>query len=319
MNQGMETLALGLTPLARNLFAKSSGNTIGLALCLALVPAGTGKAAEPAPNARVGAYAKHVGGKIVYYYQVTNRSPLDIVAVSIGRDTRSDEDPANDIWELSELPAGWNPKLGIPAANSGSPTGWRISMTAPAEESKTHAINWEISNVKSPVIASGQTQTKMNIALDKADASYLTSHAVVTFADGPAAPKDSYVSVTVPVESLDNAPPILEVTVAPGTIWPADDRHVPVNVTFPTRTDNYDNLPQISLESVTASEPLESDDIRDASYGLDDRHLRLRARYAGNADRIYTVTYSATDASGNQTIASGTVTVPVSAPPASQN
>lgn len=288
-------------------------------LCLVLAPAGTGVAAEPDSKVRVGAYARHVGGKIVYYYQVTNRGPLDIVAVSIGRDSMNDEDPANDIWELSELPSGWNPKLGIPAANSGSPTGWRVSMTVPAEGSKTHAVTWEIAGIKSPVIGRGQTQTKMSIALDKADATYLTGHALVTFAQGAAAPKDTHVSVTVPIEPLDRTPPVLEVAASPAAILPADGRHVPVNVSFATREDNYDNLPQIRLESVTANEPLEPDDVRDASYGLDDRHLRLRARYSGNSNRIYTITYSATDASGNQTVASGTVTVPVTAPSASHD
>lgn len=286
-------------------------------MVLTFVPGGIGMAAEPALNAKVGAYARHVGSKIAYYYRVTNRSQLDIVAVSIGHDTLNDDDPGNDVWELSELPSGWNPKLGIPSASSSSPTGWRVSMATPAEESTTHAITWEIIKSKSPVISSGQTQAKMSIALDKADPSYLTGHALVTFSDGPAATaaKDSPVSLTVPIEPIDGTPPAVAVTLTPNTISSPDNRHVPVNVTFATKEDDYDSLPEIKLESIIANEPLEQGDIRDASYGLDDRHLRLRAKRNGSTDRVYTVTYSATDASGNQAIASATITV-TAMPPA---
>jgi hypothetical protein len=76
-----------------------------------------------------------------------------------------------------------------------------------------------------------------------------------------------------------------------------------------TIKDDYDRMPEIKLESITANEPLEANDIRDASFGLDDRYFKFRAESKSTAGRIYTVTYSATDASGNQTTASATVTV----------
>lgn len=334
---------LRLTGLTRKIF----GQSFWLVLGLTFASAGTSMGAEPAVPAssvKVGVYAKHVGNKIVYHYRVFNNSQHDITAVSIGYNTMNDEDPVNDVWELTELPSGWNPKLGIPAANSNSPTGWRVSMTTPGniptlgnmptpgEESKTHAITWEIVNNKSPVLASGQTTAKMSISLDKVDINYLTGHALVTFSDDslaavsrgtPAAvTKDSPTAVTkspplnitVPIELLDTIPPTLTVTLTPNTIWSPDNKHIPVNVTFAKKEDNFDNLPEIKLESITANEALEPDDIRDASYGLDDRYLRLRAKHNGDTDRIYTVIYSATDASGNQTTASATVTVPAVAP-----
>lgn len=324
----------------------------GLALGLTFASAGIGAEPEPPPPARVGVYAKHVGSKIVYYYRVTNKSKQDITAVSIGYNTGNDEYPGNDTWELTELPSGWNPKIGIPATSSNSPTGWRVSMTtpgempAPEEGIKTHAITWEIINNKSPVIGSWQTMAKMSIALDKADVNYLTGHALVTFSDDSAAAKKDTraaisrgapavakgtpaaettgtpapvtksppLNITVPIEVLDTSPPTIIVNTTPGTIWSADDKHIPVNVTFATKEDDFDNLPEMRLESITANEPLEPDDIRDASYGLDDRYLRLRAKHSGSTDRIYTVIYSATDASGNQTTASATITVPATAP-----
>jgi endo-1,4-beta-xylanase len=54
-----------------------------------------------------------------------------------------------------------------------------------------------------------------------------------------------------------------------------------------------------------------SDDIQGASYGTDDRQFLLRAERSGTGSgRIYTVTYSATDASGNATETTDEVTVP---------
>lgn len=296
---------------------KLFGKTFGLALGLTLAPAGSGMAAEPPGTpVKVGVYAKHAGNKIVYHYRVVNRSQQDITAVTIGYDTGNDEYPGNDAWELTELPSGWNIKFGIPSTSSNSPMGWRVTMTTPGEESKTHAITWETINDKSPVLAAGQSQAKMSIALDKADTNYLIGHALVTFSAGSAATgtKGSPVNLTVPIEPLDNTPPTLTVTLTPNTIWSEDNKYIPINVTFATKEDDYDNLPEIKLESITANEPLEPDDIRDASYGLDDRYLRLRSKHNDSADRIYTVIYSATDASGNQSLASATVTVPATAP-----
>ncbi len=78
--------------------------------------------------------------------------------------------------------------------------------------------------------------------------------------------------------------------------------------------DDYDPDPEpaIKLESITASEALADGDIQDVQLGTDDRSFSLAAKRAGNnmAGRIYTITYSATDASGNKVTASATATVP---------
>jgi hypothetical protein len=76
--------------------------------------------------------------------------------------------------------------------------------------------------------------------------------------------------------------------------------------------DDYDPQPEIKLESITANEPMNKDDIQDAQIGTDDRQFKLKAERDGKnkTGRIYTVTYSATDATGNKAIASATVVVP---------
>jgi hypothetical protein len=147
----------------------------------------------------------------------------------------------------------------------------------------------------------------MSVSLDKADSNYMTGHALITFSDGGTS------NLTVPIERLDNIPPSLVVNLSPNTILLQENKFVAVNATFTTK-DDYDRTPEIKLESITANEPLETDDIRDANIGLDDRYLKFRATSKNPAGRIYTVIYSATDASGNQTIASATVTVITKAP-----
>ena len=256
-------------------------------------------------QAAVGVYAQHAGGKIIYHYRVTNNSAQNITAVVIGRNNQNDGNPDNDVNELVELPAGLNSKLGIPSTSATSPTGWRVSVIAP-EENQTHAITWEPLNDRSPKLGAGQTASKMSIAVDKADNHYLSSHALITFADG------NPVNITVPLERLDNTPPSLTVILSPDKLTSQNSKLVAINTSFLIR-DDYDRMPEIKLESITANEPLSANDIRDASFGLDDRYFKFLAESKNMAGRIYTVTYSATDGSGNQALASATVTVAAAA------
>lgn len=269
---------------------------------MAFADVGISSANNPPPAAvSVGVYARHSGGKIIYHYRVVNRSQQNIVAVTIGRDNQNDANPNNDVNELLNLPAGWNSKLGIPAASANSPTGWRVSVIAP-EDKATHAIAWETMNDRSPMILTGQTINKMSISLDSPDNNYLSAHALITFADG------NPVNLTVPIDRLDITPPTLTVILTPETLVPQGDKLVAIKASFIVK-DDYDRFPEIKLESITANEPLEAGDIRDVSIGLDDRYFKFLAKSNSPAGRIYTVTYSATDASGNQAIASATVTV----------
>jgi hypothetical protein len=260
------------------------------------------------PLAVVGVYARHSGGKIVYHYRVTNYSQANIIGVTIGHDEQNDGNPNNDVNELHDLPSGWNAKLGIPSTSSNSPTGWRVSVIAP-EDNVAHALAWGVMNDHSPQIRTGQTMNRMSVSLDNPDNSYLSCHALVTFSDGEP------INLTVPVDQLDVTPPSLIVILSPDTLVSQSNKLVAIKAKFILR-DDYDRMPEIKLESITANEFLEPNDIRDASYGLDDRYFKLLAASKSMGGRIYTVTYSATDASGNQTIASATVTVttPVAAP-----
>ena len=117
--------------------------------------------------------------------------------------------------------------------------------------------------------------------------------------------------IFAPIEKQDTLPPTLSVSVSPATLWPPNEKLIPITVTL-TVKDDYDPQPEIKLESITANETLEKDDIKEAKIGTDDRSFSLAAKREGSnkAGRIYTITYSATDASGNKATASTSVIVP---------
>jgi len=84
-------------------------------------------------------------------------------------------------------------------------------------------------------------------------------------------------------------------------------------------TDKCDPNPTVRLVSIKSSEPSNgvgdgstSEDIQ-ATFGTDERTFLLRAKRSGAGDGwVYTVTYEASDASGNKTTRQATVTVPKS-------
>lgn len=272
-------------------------------LCLAVAayaPA-THAAAAKTPNVAVDSYAQHTGDRITYHYYVANRTPSNVVSFAVGRDSRKDADPGNDIYELQEHPSGWNLKFGIPAASYNGPTGWRLNLLPPDEEEPPYAIAWEPLNDRSPKFAAGQSVGKFSVTLDKADPNYLTGQALIML-DG-----ETPTSMSAPIRSLDHTPPVLSVTLSPNILPMQNDKPMAINASF-TVQDDYDKMPQIRLESITAAESV-TDEILDANPGLDDRYFKIRTNKENESKRTYIVTYSATDASGNQAMAAATITV----------
>jgi hypothetical protein len=283
-----------------NLFAtKRKRRLAGLAALM--VVASVLSLAQAAPPVSVKVYGQHVGAKVIYNYRVINTGAESISSVWIGHDNKSDRDVNNDVWELSELPSGWDFYAGIPASSVSTPSGWRAYVIT-LEESAVHAVAWEVIDDNSPRIAPGQTLTGMSVVLDKADDRYRTGHAHVKFS--------GQYPISVPLEPDDTISPNLTMTVSPTRLQATAGTLVTVTATL-TIQDDYDPAPEIKLESITANEPLSVGDISGATFGTDDRQFQLRdvKVTAGTTGRIYTVTYSATDASGNKATASATVSV----------
>jgi hypothetical protein len=276
--------------------------------------------------------AVHYGGNIQFSYQVSNQTQArGIISVSIGNRGEQPPDPVypgNAQPELTIYPAGsyWqrmpdqgdsqNVTLRLGGTYT-SPPGWIAEIMSYGETSN-FSVDWnrDLNGTKiSPAIQPGQTfnfgvtvpfNDDPRSPYSMSDLAYLIGHFTVRFNDNekPA----TYTGSIVPI---DTTPPTLSLTLTPATLWPPNDKLVPVTATI-TVKDDYDPEPEIKLESITANELLDAHDIQDAQFVTDDRSFSLAAKRAGNnmAGRIYTVTYSATDASGNKATASAIVTVP---------
>lgn len=271
-------------------------------LCLTMAPLMLAQA-----SGIVKVYGRHVGGQVLYNYQIINNSPNRIAAARIGWDTQNDNNPDNDGPELASLPAGWDSRVhgaALPPGTFTVPTGWGAEVVL-QEETLLRAIEFGIiNNDHSFDIKPGETLTGLSVTLPKADSSYLSSHVLMLYSDGY--PKNR----TVPIERLDTTSPSLTVTISPARLRATVGDLVTVTATV-TTTDDYDPSPEIKLESITANEPFAAGDVVGAVIGTDDRQFQLRDVKVpkGSAGRIYTITYLATDASGNRTTKSATVSV----------
>ena len=111
------------------------------------------------------------------------------------------------------------------------------------------------------------------------------------------------------------APTFDVVSVTPNVLWPANHKYVAVTANV-TVSDNFDQNPVVELVSITSNEPdngLGDGDTANDIVIVDDFHFKLRAERSGKGDgRVYTITYKVTDACGNSTVQSVTVTVPKS-------
>jgi hypothetical protein len=111
----------------------------------------------------------------------------------------------------------------------------------------------------------------------------------------------------------EGVPPELEVTVTPDMLWPPNHKYVNVIATV-VANDGFDSNPAVELVSVTSDEPdegLDDEDVPNDIVIVGDYAFQLRAERWDEGDgRTYTITYQVTDACGNSTLASATVTVP---------
>lgn len=149
----------------------------------------------------------------------------------------------------------------------------------------------------------------------------LGSHDVtLTVDDGNGGMASDDVLITVE----DQTPPVIETLVAsPAVLWPPNHELVPIAVQV-VATDNC-GTPVVTLTSIVMNEGEESDTY-DPEFDtvLGDGHtpddivvdaggnILLRAERSGTGTgRVYTIEYTATDAAGNSTSGSTTVTVPL--------
>lgn len=120
-------------------------------------------------------------------------------------------------------------------------------------------------------------------------------------------------SDNVTVNVIDTTPPQINATAAISVLWPPNHKYVEVKINA-TAFDVCDPSPKITLVSVTSNEP--DNGIGDGNTVNDiviinDFTFSLRAERSGAGEgRIYTITYKATDVSGNFAMVSVTIEVP---------
>ncbi|MCJ8014215.1 discoidin domain-containing protein [Paenibacillus sp. KQZ6P-2] len=109
---------------------------------------------------------------------------------------------------------------------------------------------------------------------------------------------------------IDKTGPNLTVQLDPVTLWPANHKMVKVNATLDV-SDSLSGIASVVLTSITSNEPESEEGDIQARIGSEDTSFSLRAERSGEGTgRIYTITYTATDKAGNQTVATATVSVP---------
>jgi hypothetical protein len=112
-------------------------------------------------------------------------------------------------------------------------------------------------------------------------------------------------------EWADSTPPALNLSPDPSTLWPPNQKLVPVTISV-TVTDDQDPSAEVRLLSITCDDGCDTaQDVAGATLHADDRDFELRAERLGTGSgRTYTITYSATDVAGNIGTATTTVVVP---------
>jgi endo-1,4-beta-xylanase len=113
---------------------------------------------------------------------------------------------------------------------------------------------------------------------------------------------------------LDKTAPTLNILLDKTTLFPANHKMVPISAAIHT-SDAESGIHSVVLTSITSNETIQSDDIQNANYN---KHItgntdsfKLRAERLGTGnERVYTITYTATDKAGNVITKSVEVSVP---------
>jgi hypothetical protein len=122
---------------------------------------------------------------------------------------------------------------------------------------------------------------------------------------------------TVMITVQDTTPPVVTLKLSPPVLWPPNHKMRDIHATLEI-VEECDPEPVIEIVSVTSNEPDNGlgdgdteNDIQGVEVGTADMDFALRAERQGMGNnRLYTVVYRVTDASGNATEAEATVTVP---------
>jgi hypothetical protein len=242
--------------------------------------------------ATVTVYKQVLPSSVTYTYSVTNNGEYPITGVSIGFDYYHGTSELGGTLPINALRA---------------PTSWTGRIIT-LEESANFELRWE--TISQNALLPGQTITGFRVTLPQEDQRYVNSHWTVIVQGSPTFASSLLQQVATP--PLDTVPPQVSVSVSPAKMWPPNNKMVEIHATV-TAIDDQDPNPAVRLVSIACNEcPNPDTDIEGADIGTDDRVFSVRAARLGQRKdgRVYTVTYSATDTSGNTATAQAQVVVP---------
>jgi len=131
-----------------------------------------------------------------------------------------------------------------------------------------------------------------------------------TFSDGKG---NAATQIQIVIVKDVTPPNIQSVTATPNSLWPPNHKMVPVTVAVST-LDNCSGAPVCRISSVSSNEPVNGTGDGDTAPDWEitgNLTVNLRAERSGSGNgRVYTITVACTDASGNSSTKTTTVTVP---------
>ena len=258
-----------------------------------------------AASVRVKVFEKIDSNGATYSYRVENGIDKPIVGLRVGFDYLHGE------AQLHALPVGWTFEQGLSPSSATSPQGWTPRLVT-TEESTLVDMEWSSDGGSQFDIGAGATATGFSVRLPAASSEYRTKNFDVILSNSTHVYGALETDTEPPPPPSDTTPPTLSVTLSPAVVWPPNHKLVAINAAINV-SDDTDPNPAVRLVSITCNEPIDpAADIADAAFGTYDRQFSLRADRTGQRKegRVYTVTYSATDAAGNRTTATATVTIP---------
>ncbi len=277
-----------------------------------IIPLLTMFVTEPAESAdapvRILAHATHQNGEVVYQYEIINRadSGINVTELHIGERSMSTDSPTTYFYspapttpeEIGGFLLDIRPHTSV--VQMVAPSGWYIDTYGDTGE-------WlpndpiAISVGPRPTLGPGQSGS-VSVRLSGRVDSMIDTY----FALSPSGGTGYYGGR---VERKDLSAPELTAKMSPDSVSKASGATIKVQAIL-TATDDYDPKPEIKLESIAASVPVSPSEIKDATFGADDRLFMLPVKKDSTGKPVvYTITYSATDGTGNKATQSATVTL----------
>jgi hypothetical protein len=262
--------------------------------------------AQSQPPVVITAKGQHYGGRVVYSYEVTNRSGVPLRRFLLGHLLPTNVDGAA---QLSVVPrSGSSRSLWLPPETASRPPGWGALLSFP-DESATFAIEWIEGNywaeqrpravaggnlpfqsAGAQPIASGMTSDQFSVTIDSVDPMYVDGVVAVDLGPG-------HGMVNVPIIKKDQLAPEIRLNVHRLNQNEGNGRYAIFDVRV-SATDNIDPAPELTMEAVTADTGLSPDDVVQDKNANNAWNLRLR----NVPGRTYTLTFRALDASGNSSV-----------------